>query len=177
MPYRDAWDVKGPVAYLLYAIPGGLFGRNQWGLRLFDLVMLAFGCHIRPDTSEPAASAAGALEREVVKEDGLAVGREVQVELDRVGAALSGLTRGASLVLAPKRDSAPIRHVEFVSLSPDRALLVLVFADGHVETHVWALAETRRNDRFDDPDDPWGMIAATTTSMTRRKSATSGMRR
>jgi heat-inducible transcriptional repressor len=57
--------------------------------------------------------------------------------LDRVGAALSGLTRGASLVLAPKRDSAPIRHVEFVALGPDRALVVLVFADGHVENRVF----------------------------------------
>ncbi|WP_425427196.1 heat-inducible transcriptional repressor HrcA [Actibacterium ureilyticum] len=56
--------------------------------------------------------------------------------LDRVGAALSGATRGASLVLAPKHQ-APIRHVEFVSLAPDRALVVLVFADGHVENRVF----------------------------------------
>ncbi len=34
--------------------------------------------------------------------------------LDRVGTALSGLTQGASLVLAPKHE-APIRHIEFVS--------------------------------------------------------------
>ena len=56
--------------------------------------------------------------------------------LDRVGAALSGLTRGASLVIAPKHE-APIRHIEFVSLAPDRALVVLVFADGHVENRVF----------------------------------------
>jgi heat-inducible transcriptional repressor len=56
--------------------------------------------------------------------------------LDRVGAVLSGITRGASLVLAPKRE-APIRHIEFVSLAPDRALVVLVFADGHVENRVF----------------------------------------
>ncbi len=62
---------------------------------------------------------------------------DVAGALDRVGAALSGLTRGASLVLAPKRDSAPIRHVEFVALGPDRALVVLVFADGHVENRVF----------------------------------------
>lgn len=61
---------------------------------------------------------------------------DVGSALDRVGAALSGLTRGASLVLAPKRDGAPVRHVEFVSLGPDRALVVLVFADGHVENRV-----------------------------------------
>jgi heat-inducible transcriptional repressor len=62
----------------------------------------------------------------------------VPAALDRVGAALSALTKGASLVLAPKRDGAPVRHVEFVSLAPDRALVVLVFADGHVENRVFA---------------------------------------
>jgi heat-inducible transcriptional repressor len=56
--------------------------------------------------------------------------------LDRVGAALSGVTQGASLVLTPKRE-APIKHIEFVSLSPERALVVLVFADGHVENRLF----------------------------------------
>ncbi|TMV76079.1 heat-inducible transcriptional repressor HrcA [Thioclava sp. BHET1] len=56
--------------------------------------------------------------------------------LDRIGSALSGLTHGASLVLAPKHE-APIRHIEFVSLAPDRARVVLVFADGHVENRVF----------------------------------------
>ena len=62
---------------------------------------------------------------------------DVGALLDRVGQALSGLTRSASLVLAPKHEAAPIRHVEFVSLAPDRALVVLVFADGHVENRVF----------------------------------------
>ncbi len=56
--------------------------------------------------------------------------------LDRVGSALSGITAGASLVLAPKHE-APIKHIEFVSLAQDRALVVLVFADGHVENRVF----------------------------------------
>jgi heat-inducible transcriptional repressor len=56
--------------------------------------------------------------------------------LDKVGAALSGITHGASLVLTPKRE-APIRHVEFVGLSPERALVVLVFADGSVENRLF----------------------------------------
>ncbi|MFP1643527.1 heat-inducible transcriptional repressor HrcA [Pontitalea aquivivens] len=56
--------------------------------------------------------------------------------LDRVGAALSGITHGASLVLAPKHE-ASIRHIEFVSLAPERALVVLVFADGQVENRVF----------------------------------------
>ena len=62
--------------------------------------------------------------------------QEVGGLLDRVGAALSGLTHGASLVLTPKRE-APIRHIEFVALGPDRALVVLVFADGQVENRVF----------------------------------------
>jgi heat-inducible transcriptional repressor len=56
--------------------------------------------------------------------------------LDRIGSALSGVTRGASLVLAPKHE-APIKHIEFVSLAQDRALVVLVFSDGHVENRIF----------------------------------------
>ncbi|MCV6825601.1 MULTISPECIES: heat-inducible transcriptional repressor HrcA [Halocynthiibacter] len=62
--------------------------------------------------------------------------RGVGDALDRLGSALSGLTHGASLVLTPKHE-APIKHIEFVSLGPDRALVVLVFADGHVENRVF----------------------------------------
>lgn len=56
--------------------------------------------------------------------------------LDRVSTTLSSITQGASLVLMPKHE-APIRHIEFVSLAPDRALVVLVFADGHVENRIF----------------------------------------
>ncbi|MBO9429225.1 heat-inducible transcriptional repressor HrcA [Sulfitobacter sp. R18_1] len=56
--------------------------------------------------------------------------------LDRIGSALSGVTHGASLVLTPKHE-APIKHIEFVSLSLDRALVVLVFSDGHVENRLF----------------------------------------
>jgi heat-inducible transcriptional repressor len=62
---------------------------------------------------------------------------DVGALLDHVGAALSGITRGASLVLTPKHEAA-IRHIEFVSLSPDRALVVLVFADGTVENRLFS---------------------------------------
>ena len=61
---------------------------------------------------------------------------DVATALDRIGAALSGVTHGASLVLAPKHE-APIKHIEFVGLGHDRALVVLVFADGHVENRVF----------------------------------------
>lgn len=56
--------------------------------------------------------------------------------LDRAGSLLSGLTHSASVVLAPKTE-APIKHIEFVSLSPDKALVVLVMADGQVENRIF----------------------------------------
>ena len=62
--------------------------------------------------------------------------RDVTQMLDHIGATLSRITRGASLVLAPKQEAA-IRHIEFVSLGPDRALVVLVMADGQVENRVF----------------------------------------
>ncbi len=61
---------------------------------------------------------------------------DVSGVLDRIGSALSGVTHGASLVLAPKHE-APIKHIEFVSLGHDRALVVLVFGDGHVENRIF----------------------------------------
>jgi len=62
--------------------------------------------------------------------------QDVATLLDRVGSALSGMTQGASLVLTPKQE-APIKHIEFVSLSRDRALVVLVLADGRVENRLF----------------------------------------
>ncbi|MFA3920054.1 heat-inducible transcriptional repressor HrcA [Ruegeria hyattellae] len=61
---------------------------------------------------------------------------DVSGMLDRIGSALSGVTQGASLVLTPKHE-AEIRHIEFVSLAHDRALVVLVFSDGHVENRLF----------------------------------------
>ena len=62
--------------------------------------------------------------------------QDVTALLDHVGTALSGITRGASIVLTPKHE-APIKHIEFVSLAPERALVVLVFADGQVENRLF----------------------------------------
>ena len=56
--------------------------------------------------------------------------------LDSAGSLLSGLTQTASVVLAPKSES-PIKHIEFVSLAPDRALVVMVTADGQVENRLF----------------------------------------
>lgn len=56
--------------------------------------------------------------------------------LEEAGNMLSGLTQTASIVLAPKTEAA-IQHIEFVTLGSDRGLIVLVFADGHVENRIF----------------------------------------
>jgi len=43
MPYRDAWDVKGPLTYYIFALVELLTGRGMWGIRAFDLGVLAVG--------------------------------------------------------------------------------------------------------------------------------------
>lgn len=41
LPYRDAWDVKGPAVYVVYAVTQWIAGRHQWAIRLVDLLSLA----------------------------------------------------------------------------------------------------------------------------------------
>lgn len=43
MPYRDAWEIRGPAPYLAYAAIARLFGAAQWPLRALDLSILAAG--------------------------------------------------------------------------------------------------------------------------------------
>jgi heat-inducible transcriptional repressor len=62
--------------------------------------------------------------------------QDVSTILDRVGSALSGVTQGASLVLTPKHEDA-IKHIEFVPVGGDQALVVLVFEEGHVENRLF----------------------------------------
>ncbi len=59
--------------------------------------------------------------------------------LNEASAILSGLAGGAGVVVTPVRD-AGVKHVEFVSLSADQALAVMVFDDGAVENRLMALA-------------------------------------
>ncbi len=109
----------------LLASPHVSAGRvpTQLGLRLFVDAMLEVG------EIEPA-------ERELIDRTVTETNGGIEEVLDRAGSALSELTHGASLVLAPKSE-APIKHVEFVSLAPDRALVVLVMADGTVENRLF----------------------------------------
>ncbi len=59
----------------------------------------------------------------------------VEEALAGTAAALSGLSASAGLVLVPKREPV-LRQMTFVPLSADRALAVLVGADGSVENRV-----------------------------------------
>ena len=60
--------------------------------------------------------------------------------LEQAAARLSGLSKSASLVVAPKIE-ASLRHIEFVALSPGQALAVLVYDDGRVENRMMATPE------------------------------------
>lgn len=94
---------------------------TESGLRLFvDGIMQASA----PDPRERAE-----IERQI--------GREQPIEdaLAAASAALSGLSQAAGVVLAPKQELR-LRQLSFVPLAPDRALAVLVGADGNVENRV-----------------------------------------
>ena len=62
-------------------------------------------------------------------------GKAMPEVLEEASAMLSGLSRCAGLVMAPKLAS-PLKHIEFVSLGPGRALVVMVTTDGSVENRV-----------------------------------------
>ncbi|MFN3461209.1 MAG: HrcA family transcriptional regulator, partial [Oceanibaculum sp.] len=54
-----------------------------------------------------------------------AAGRSLPEVLDQATLMLSGLSRCAGMVVAPKTDR-PLKHIEFVHLAPGRALVVMV---------------------------------------------------
>ncbi|MBS28240.1 MAG: heat-inducible transcriptional repressor HrcA [Alphaproteobacteria bacterium] len=74
-------------------------------------------------------------ERRAIEAQGAADGRSLQQTLSEATRVLSGLSNCAGLVVAPKTDS-PLRHIEFVSLAPGRAMVVLVTEDGSVENRI-----------------------------------------
>ncbi len=74
-------------------------------------------------------------ERENIESQCVASGRSLPETLEEATNMLSGLSRCAGLVVAPKLDEA-LKHIEFVLLGPGRALVVLVFASGAVENRI-----------------------------------------
>lgn len=108
---------------LLYA-PHTSAGRlpTDLGLRLFVNGLLEVG-----NLSQE--------ERESIEGQCSAVGRSVPEVLEEATALLSGLSRCAGLVVAPKTNY-PLKHIEFVHLGPGRALVVIVTEGGLVENRI-----------------------------------------
>ena len=113
---------------LIYA-PHTSAGRlpTELGLRFFVDALMQVG-----DLTEP--------ERQSIQAQLASVGRAQSVEaaLGEALTRLSGLTRAAAVVLTAKANS-PLKHIEFVRLEPERALVVLVSEDGQIENRVLAL--------------------------------------
>jgi heat-inducible transcriptional repressor len=74
-------------------------------------------------------------ERSNLRQQCAGFGTSVEGLLEKATTALSGLSGCASLVMAPKTDK-PLRHIELVNLSHDRALVVLVSETGMVENRI-----------------------------------------
>ena len=113
---------------LIYA-PHTSAGRlpTEFGLRFFVDALMQMG-----DLTEP--------ERQSIQSQLASVGKAQSVEaaLGEALTRLSGLTRAAAVVLTAKSNSR-LKHIEFVRLEPERALVVLVGEDGQVENRVLTL--------------------------------------
>jgi heat-inducible transcriptional repressor len=110
-------------AGLLFA-PHTSAGRlpTEAGLRLFVSGLLEVG---------------GLTEDERHSIDGrlAAAGKSMAQALEEATTTLSGLSRCAGLVVAPKTE-APLKHIEFVPIAATRALVVMVTEDGLVENRL-----------------------------------------
>jgi heat-inducible transcriptional repressor len=96
---------------------------TELGLRFFVDAMLEFGDLSAEDRAQIDAQ---------VKAGG---SRTLEAVLTEASSLLSGLSRGAGVVVTAKRDPR-LKHIEFVRLEPARALVVLVGEDGSVENRV-----------------------------------------
>jgi heat-inducible transcriptional repressor len=111
---------------LIYA-PHTSAGRlpTELGLRFFVDALMQIG-----DLSDP--------DRVAIEGQVAAAGTTVENVLTEASTLLSGLTRAAGVVLTAKAN-VRLKHIEFVRLEPERALVVLVAEDGQVENRVLAL--------------------------------------
>ncbi len=69
---------------------------------------------------------------------GRVAGRSMEAVPSEASGMLSGLTRTAGVVLTAK-SNARFKHIEFVRLEPERALVVLVAEDGQIENRIVAI--------------------------------------
>lgn len=116
----------------LLAAPHTSAGRlpTQLGLRMFvDGMMQA---------SEPSEDERSLIDSGI--DSGLIGGNAIEDALSRTTAVLSGLSQCAGLVLVAKTEMV-IRQINFVPLSPGRAMAILVGADGSVENRIVILPE------------------------------------
>jgi heat-inducible transcriptional repressor len=95
---------------------------TQMGLRFFVDGLLEVG-NLNPD------------ERKGIETQLAVSGRSINDVLTQASSMLSGLSQCAGLVVTPKRDPA-LKHVEFVPLAPQRALVIMVGEDGSVENRI-----------------------------------------
>ncbi|HEX9837676.1 MAG TPA: heat-inducible transcriptional repressor HrcA [Alphaproteobacteria bacterium] len=95
---------------------------TEAGLRLFVDGLLELGNLSAEDRAEiEARCAAGA--------------KPLAQALEEATTVLSGLSRCAGVVVAPKTDRA-LKHIEFVNIGDGRAIVVLVTEDGLVENRI-----------------------------------------
>ena len=113
---------------LVYA-PHTSAGRlpTELGLRFFVDAMMEVGDVSSEDRAKIEAEIKAA-----------ATGRTLENVLGEAGSLLSGLTRGAAVVLASK-DNARLKQIEFVRLEAGRALAILVAENGAVENRILAI--------------------------------------
>jgi heat-inducible transcriptional repressor len=95
---------------------------TELGLRFFVDALMEIGDLGESDRREMEAKLAGA-------------GKSIDAVLNEASGMLSGLTRAAGVVVAAK-SNVRLKHIEFVRLEPERALVVLVSDDGQVENRV-----------------------------------------
>jgi len=74
-------------------------------------------------------------ERDSIESQCAGAGRTLSEVLNQATETLSGMTHAAGMVLAPKSE-APTRHIEFVDLSPGKALAITVLDNGLVENRL-----------------------------------------
>ncbi|MGB0906222.1 MAG: heat-inducible transcriptional repressor HrcA [Maricaulaceae bacterium] len=104
---------------------------THMGLRLFVDGLLEIG--------DLSAQERITLERHVSKSNLSVPHRDPDQILTQASSLLAGLAGGAGLVLTPAHDKGvkrSVRHVEFVNLSSEQALAVLVYSDGFVENRL-----------------------------------------
>jgi heat-inducible transcriptional repressor len=110
---------------LVYA-PHTSAGRlpTEMGLRFFVDALMQIGDLTEADRKTIEAQVAGSGQA-----------KSLEAVLTEASGLLSGLSRAAGVVLTAKSNPR-LKHIEFVRLEPERAMVVLVGEDGQVENRV-----------------------------------------